>query len=567
MTLTLKNYETVLPKELMKLAEKNQVRECDETEKGHFIAYIDEGNESFDVSLTILFNEEEAIAIHTCDCKNRNFFCRHKVALLMHIAKGKKTKNSLQAKKKESRAEMLLEEAELTNLKEWLKGLLQKNKDIELSFTHYFSGKQQQYTPDEVVKLTNDAIRVVAGNKKSLDATQLKKLTELWAEMHSPIVQKYQATADDEKSFLNFHAVVESCSVFQSKMNSSSNRIPKYIENLLQQSVECINNLHTEDAWDRAVSYFVHRVFEGKNKISMHYLLHLKNVVSTSNEERRKKLIELLATQYGTAVLKDIINDTHYSKLILEIVENHGLFSRYYNLFKPIQFDNEFNQKLIHLLIETNHLKLAGKYCQEQILDNYRDEYNPPYLKFLKEIYTIQKDNENLAIVLTKLLPYTFDFDDYLFTANRREEEERKKWRTKILSRARTASHHYNKEATEFCFKLLEHEKSYRKMIDYIDSYTPYNIILRYFEPMALTDKARLLKAIFDKRDDYGWGLRYEYAEKDATCFPGLFDIAIKHYSADYLEKAISKAGKDTWHFRLNRFLVYMNERLTTVIR
>jgi len=76
----------------------------------------------------------------------------------------------------------------------------------------------------------------------------------------------------------------------------------------------------------------------------------------------------------------------------------------------------------------------------EQIKSNYRDEYNVPYLKSLKEIYVIEKDDENLAKVLSVLFPYTFEFDDYLFIVNSLSEEERKKWRTKILSRARNAS-------------------------------------------------------------------------------------------------------------------------------
>ena len=50
---SVKNFSSVLPKDLLKLAEKNKVRECDETEKGHFVAYVDEGTDSYDVSLVI----------------------------------------------------------------------------------------------------------------------------------------------------------------------------------------------------------------------------------------------------------------------------------------------------------------------------------------------------------------------------------------------------------------------------------------------------------------------------------------------------------------------------------
>lgn len=65
MELTLYNYKTALPKELLSQSKKATIRECDETEKGHFVAYADEGSDSFDVSLTI---SNKTIKAHSCDC-------------------------------------------------------------------------------------------------------------------------------------------------------------------------------------------------------------------------------------------------------------------------------------------------------------------------------------------------------------------------------------------------------------------------------------------------------------------------------------------------------------------
>jgi hypothetical protein len=127
MKIFLKNYKTAIPEELQKLAEKNTVRECDETVRGHCVAYVDEGKDSFDVSL--VFGTDQQISTHSCDCKNTGNFCRHKAALLIHIAKGTKTPQSVNAKKK-SKAEVLPDEAGPEDLKQWVKDLLHKNKDI-----------------------------------------------------------------------------------------------------------------------------------------------------------------------------------------------------------------------------------------------------------------------------------------------------------------------------------------------------------------------------------------------------------------------------------------------------
>lgn len=88
MELSLKNYTTILPKELLKNAAKNMVRECDEIEKGQFQAYVDEEKTSFDISLTI--NSKGEITEHDCECNSKTMFCRHKAALLLWIVKGKK---------------------------------------------------------------------------------------------------------------------------------------------------------------------------------------------------------------------------------------------------------------------------------------------------------------------------------------------------------------------------------------------------------------------------------------------------------------------------------------------
>lgn len=560
MELTFKNYATKLSKDLLLLAKKNKVRECDETEAGRFVAYVDEGSESFDVSLTVKVGNK--IALHTCDCDSNINFCRHKAALLIHLAAGKKTKEPIKIKKKQSKAEALLETAGPNELKAWVKELMEKNKDIELSFIHHFSVKEQ-LTPAEVTKITHDAIKAVVGNKKNIDPTQLKKLVELWSQVHAPVITDYLENPTDEKSFLNLHTMLETCLAFRLKADTNSNRILKFVEGVLQKSLEPIRNLQSEDSWDKAVSYFVHHVPDGLNSVRLHYLLHLKNIIAISGEDRKLRIVDLLANQFEKSKPETLINGTSYCKFVFEIIEDQGLFSKYFRMFKPIRFDNEYNQKLIGLLIENNNLDMAKKYCQEQIQYNYREEYSIPYLKSLKEIFVIEKDDENLAKILSVLFPYTFEFDDYLFIIKTLSEEERKKWRTKILSRARNASRNRNSQAMEFCFKLMNYEKSYKKMIEYIDSYTPYTLILRYFEPMFGADKTKLLQEIVNKSDN-SWFI-YSDDQDDNASFPELLALCVKHYTADYLKAVISAQEKgNRYYYRPNRFLVYMKERLTS---
>ena len=560
MPLTLKNYTATLLPDLLLQAKKNKVRECDETEKGHFVAYVDDGNESYDVSLIIGAKQE--ITGQTCECGSKAIFCRHQAALIIHIANGAKTKLVAKANKKESAVDMLLQEVEPNDLKVWVKGLIDKNKDIEFSFIHRFSVKEQ-LSADEVAKIINDAVKAVIGNKKVIDGTQLKKLVELWSELLTPITTHYQDNITDLKAFLNFHIMLDTCIDFQFKVFSNSNKIPKFIERNLQKSVEPLDMLQVEEAWDKAIGFFVAQIPDGVNRVRMHYLLHLKNIINISTEQRKIKLIDCLIKQFEKAKPDTLTNGDDYCKIVFEIACDYNLFPKYSRVFKPIRFNNEHNKKLIGLLIENNHLDLSKKYCAEQIKYNFRDEYNLLYLNFLKTIYLIQKDEAALVPVVTALLPFTFDFDDYLFVSERLPGDERKKWRTKMLTRSRNIAYPHKKNGVTFYFKLMESEKNYRKMIEYIDSYTPYGIIQQYFERMVQADKTKLLEVMLRKSDDYGWGMKYEDKEKDAACFPELFSLFEKHYTRDYLKLVISSAEKGRFYYQTNHFIGYLKKQLS----
>jgi hypothetical protein len=139
------------------------------------------------------------------------------------------------------------------------------------------------------------------------------------------------------------------------------------------------------------------------------------------------------------------------------------------------------------------------------------------------------------------------------------KEEEQKKWRTKMLTRSRHLSN-YKKEAREFAFRLLDHERKYKKMIEYIDSYAPYEIILRYFEPMALVDKNGLFKKIIDRGNNY---YRHESDdENDKQHFPALLTLMLKHYQKNYLQAAIKQKESDRWFYSSNEFVEYMKGEL-----
>lgn len=563
MPLTLTNFQTTLSPALLLKGGKCTVRECDETAKGSYVAYVDEGKESYDVSLRL--SPKNEVAEHHCDCGSTEAFCRHRAALLLTIAGKAKKPAAAKAvkggKAKQSKTDLLLEAADADKLKAWVKELLDKNKDLALAFVQRFGEQKTVYTKADAEALTAEAAKSVVKNRTRVEQSELKKIVDLWADVHKPVVEAYTANVTNKDAFLAFHAVLDACFFFAQKVNATGVKISNYVDALLNQTVEPITVLYTDEAFETAIAFFRKYIPDGANRVRLHYLQQVQKILSLSTPERLAAGTEKLVQQYTEANPDRLINGRDYTKTLFEFVERNGLLPKYLAAFKPITFDNAFNALLIEKLIDAGSLNVAETYARAQIAANFREEYNLPYLELLKKLYSLQKAEEKQAEVTAQLLPYTFDFDDYLFLYNRMPEgEEKQKWRTKLITKAKNASSYGRNASKLFYFRLLDHEKSYKKMIASINSSTPYQVICAYYEPMALTDKNALLIAILEKGDESIWGYLPEQAEKEQQCFPELLAALEKTFGRLTLQAAVKKAESGRFYFRSNRFLTYLKK-------
>jgi hypothetical protein len=557
MEISLTNYQKILSKELLKVSEKNTVRECDELEKGHFQAYVDEkGNDSYDVLINL--NNRGIVTDYSCDCKSKGSFCRHTTALLRFISTKGNVATRVSKTVKINPLENLVQNADPDKLKIWLKELLVKNKDLELAFMHQFADTEKRYTPADIKKATADAVKAIIKNKKNIEPSEAKRIAALWAEIHETQLAQYCAAVADENDFQNLNALVEACEETLVRIVTNSNKLYKYITDTLSKITQPVHDLKDETAWDKATGFFVARMNVDYFKPRIHYLLFLSGILDISDSNRKKRLISKLVTQYAQTNLQKCNYSEAYTNIIFSLVKNNDLFPEYSTIFKPILFKNEYNKELITLLIRNNQVSLAEKYCREQIKGNFKKEYNTPYLQLLKEIYTIKKDDLKLAEVLAELFPLTFDFDDFLFIYDRiKDEEEKKKWRTKMFTKARNTSYGQNSKGILFSFQLLDYEEKYKKMIELINSNTRYDIIAKYADKMLLTDKAGFVHAIMNKDDSFPF--RYSSAEtENEVVFAELSAILLKHYSKKELIMIIEHRKKSSYYYRLNDFLAYL---------
>ncbi|AZB22308.1 hypothetical protein EG338_09625 [Kaistella haifensis] len=126
--------ESQFSKQKINKAKKLSLREIEEDKKNNFICFIDEGEESYDVQISI--NEKLEIIDSSCDCSDQGF-CNHLLALAIHIFEIKNNKPTKKTKlkaKKISEAELAIENLNSEEIKGWILEFFKKIKRQKFNF-------------------------------------------------------------------------------------------------------------------------------------------------------------------------------------------------------------------------------------------------------------------------------------------------------------------------------------------------------------------------------------------------------------------------------------------------
>lgn len=125
-------------KNKLKQAQKLRVRDIDKIEKNTYVAYVDEGEDSYDVQIE--FDAKKNIKATQCDCDTGGV-CIHIVALALFISENKTEKTVVKKaiNKKLSETDQILETIDNDTLKIWVSEILNSNKEIAFLFKNKFS--------------------------------------------------------------------------------------------------------------------------------------------------------------------------------------------------------------------------------------------------------------------------------------------------------------------------------------------------------------------------------------------------------------------------------------------
>lgn len=317
------------------------VRELEQESKGHYVAFVDDGEHSYDVQLTI---QATKITAFNCDCPNGETMCLHRVAVLLAMEEGKsssKTKSVSSTSKTKKRKLTESEEIMLGLDKEaitgWLAGIFKKNKSLEQLFILTFSAEEKQYTTDQVKEIMEQTIKSVAGRRKTLEGANVKKLMDLMAIALEPVNHYVMVNINKPIAQDIYAMVIETMTDFDRRIRTYSKRIEGFYVEYIEWMALTINNIQDTKVWEEVIRNIVFRTFEhfvNKKVVGKTYNdLLVKYVYKSATKEQQKYIADELIVHLLSTPVKRQQMDFTYVLFLKEVAIDQDVYDKVEDFF------------------------------------------------------------------------------------------------------------------------------------------------------------------------------------------------------------------------------------------
>lgn len=547
--------ESQFSKQKINKSKKMTVREFEEESKNHFVSFVDDEMESFDVQ--IILNPKSEIIKSSCDCNSKDF-CLHQLALSIFISENNSGKSTSKktSKRKISEAEMVMEDLNSEEMKSWLLEFFKKNKDAEMQFLLEFSETKKEFSNDDIKQIIIKTTQSVVGKKKNLTAQDVKKLVDLMTKSLEPVEQFLFQNINKDSSFEKFILINKTIVDFQMLIYTSSTRIDKFLENFKIRFTSNFNSIKDIDIWEESAEKYWNLFLKGEESVLIYFYQFILEMYHSGAKEQKKFIAELVKNQIIIWIKNKVDLRTSIKEDLLPIIAENDFFPSLQKYFPIAGYENSYNIKVINEMIKINETK-AEEFCKKIINRNTNEKYNLPYYEILEGLYEKTNNIQGLAYVKRGKFNSNFNLEDYIFIEENEEDREIfKKFRNRVLSNLK-ASFISDEKYPEIYFAILEHEKNYKKMLEVINDYIPSNIIIKYMKNLYDFDRKKFL---INSTRRSGWGSREEDDEI-------LIDFLVENYNADELRQQFPR---QTFGFGAAKFsntlLAKINEKEKNIL-
>lgn len=534
--LTLKNFKKQFSDDTKLWAAKCTIRECDELPKGQFVAFVDLGEQSFDVNLHI--NPKKEITASSCDCPKGDSLCQHKFALLLHLASNEKVATPKLLKNKLSPTEIILSELSHEDLKKWLLQLFEKDKPLKTQFVQEFTKTEEVFLSQiEIEKRLKELIKAVVGAKKIIDSINFKKAMELWENFALKHLKIYLKNTTLNVNFEQLQFLKKALSNQIDPIRTNTfNSYHNIFKKISKETAKTIAQITEDQLFTKSISVLSANMVINQG-LDILILGILNEIFGLSEETRKNQILNFTIAQYQVFHSNNRYGDPYFTKTVWSMIKTLNETKNQAEKILPISYNNDFNIELIGTLISDQNVELAITYCNLILKSNIYEEYNLPYWIILQKVYTATKQTEKLLEIKKQLLPFTANFDDFIeIYENMEDEIEKKQFRINLLTKFRTnMGRNHSISSDIFCIKLADYENNYVKLIEYLQYYQFIQYFVPALDKMFVYNKKKTLLNIISHFQSKYYSENESIMQQEKESFLTVYQIIIKYFTEDEL--------------------------------
>jgi len=485
----------------LKLTKKLNVRDLDELEKNTFVAYVDEGKNSFDVQ--IVLDNKKNIKNSQCDCEQGGI-CIHIVALAVFISNQKTEKTVIKKplKRKLSETDILLETVDNERLRIWVSELISKNKEIAFLFKNTFDKKNIVLDKEFIKNTIKECISSVVGKRKTIETNEVKKIVDALNISFQPLYDHIYISPITSSKYKLISILTTLMEEIHYDYYISSIKITRLEESIYDNLLKSHFGIKDFEVWKECTSFYFSLLFN--KKIMLKDFNFCKKIYdfSETNEIQRQMIANFIEKNineiYAQNKLDYFTFNIDFEQFFFKVYVDNNLFKIHYLKFRPRKYQNEYNLDLIKELYKINQFELVEKYCSEQINGNVNGKYDMPYVEILVDLYKTTKENKKLANLLSIYGKYIFEIETYLFIKENCPHDHYKKYHNVVLVNARNSYQNGDSKAFEFYYEVKKLNGKSADIIEMLRNCRHFYFIEKYKEIAIKIDEIKFIQIVLN---------------------------------------------------------------------
>lgn len=331
------------------------LRELDQHPKGTFIAFVDQGMDSWDVKVTL---DQQKVVFSSCDCHDTKKYCIHQLALIQYLSnnravisqasqdkgvdielksalkKGSKTK-----KQKLTPTQELLQNMDKGVLQQWILEVFKKNKPLEQQFLLSFSSKELSYTPEMVREIAMETILSVRGKRKTLEAMKIKKVVDLLQIAIEPINAYMVSHIDSTIAYTLFCTFLDTVYDFDKSIVHHSKRLGVFVDKYIEIYALWVHQIKDPLVYKQQIEFYLSQVFVKEYRlVKQHTFILVQQLFLQGTAKQNTIFTNALIQELEKHMGQKYYFKGEFSSFLMQVCKNHKDWDKVKDFFNKQYF-------------------------------------------------------------------------------------------------------------------------------------------------------------------------------------------------------------------------------------